>query len=176
MRVMLSQRVATKGFSLIEVVVAMCILLVGLVAVMSLFTVALDQNANQGEFATRTTEYCQDKMEQLMSLSFTDGSTNTTVYPPQSTGGTGLGGNMAASATVGSVNPASPTTNYVDYLTETGTLLSSSTGAYYIRQWSITTDSTAKVKTITVFTTVTARRGIGPAPSTTLVCYKAATS
>ena len=165
----------SSGFSLIEVMGASLILLIGLVATMNLFTVAIGQDANQGEFATRVTEYCQDKMEQLMGLNFTDGTTDTTVYPVVP-GGTGLGGNMAVSTTVGGINPASPVTGYVDYLSETGTLLPGSATSFYVRQWSISTDSTGKLKTITVFTRATVARGIGPAPSTTLVCYKSSTS
>src|SRR5579862_200584 len=99
-----------RGLSLIETMVAAVVLLVGFVATMSLFTVAVVQNSTQGDEGTRVTEYAQDKMEQLMALSFSDGATNTTVYPPASSGGTGLGGTMAGSATVGSVNPASPST------------------------------------------------------------------
>lgn len=152
--------------------VATGILLIGLVAVMNLFTVAVVQNANQGELATRTIEYCQDKMEQLVALSFADGSTNTTVYPSQATGGTGLGGAMAASATVGSVNPSSPVTGYVDYLNASGTLQSISTGAFYTRQWSISTDATAKRKTITVLARALISIGPGTPPSTTLVFVK----
>src|SRR5262249_20926422 len=86
-----------RGLSLIETMVAVLILLIGIVSVMSLFAVAMKQNTNQGDFATRTTEYCQDKMEQLLALSFSDSATDTTVYPPATSGGTGLGSGLAPS-------------------------------------------------------------------------------
>jgi hypothetical protein len=117
----------------------------------------------------------QDKMEQLLALDFNDGATNTTVYPAQATGGTGLGGTMAGATTVGGTTPSSPVTSYVDYLDATGTLLPNATGAYFTRQWSISADATAKLKTITVMTwAITAGAGRGPRPSTTLVCLKTA--
>src|SRR5438105_6460374 len=96
---------SARGFSLVEVMIAMALLVIGLGAVLGMFTVAVGDNANQGESGTRVTEYAQDKMEQLVALSFSDGSTDTTVYPPAGTGGTGLGGNLAASTTVGGVTP-----------------------------------------------------------------------
>jgi len=153
--------------------VAVAILLVGIVGVMSLFTVAAGQNKSQGEIATRTTEYCQDKMEQLLALSFADGATNTTVYPPQTSGGTGLGGNMAVNTTVGGTDPASRVSGYLDYLDANGNLLTSSAGAFYVRLWSISTDSTGTLKTITVRTEAASAAGAGGmAPATTLVCIK----
>src|SRR4051812_17577395 len=103
---------------------ASAILLIALGGVMSMFTVAVSQNANQGEFATRATEYCQDKMEQLLALSYGDAATKTTVYPPVASGGTGLGGSsIAVGNSVGSINTASPVNGYVDYLNASGTLL-----------------------------------------------------
>jgi prepilin-type N-terminal cleavage/methylation domain-containing protein len=164
----------TRGMSLIETMIAMTILLIGLVSVMSMFTVSVAQNANQGEFATRTTEYAQDKMEQLLALSFSDTATNTTVYPPVSTGGTGLGSGLTAGNTVGSVDTSgTATTGYVDYLDSTGTLLTSSTGWFYKRQWSISLNATGTLKTITVVAITSAQAGRGVMPSTTLVSFKA---
>jgi Tfp pilus assembly protein PilV len=154
--------------------IAMLVLTVGVVATMGVFGVAVQQNSSQGEYATRTTEYAQDKMEQLISLNFNDSTTNTTVYPPGSNG-TGLGGAMAGSTTVGGTNTSSPVSGYVDYLTMGGALQTSATGAFYVRQWSITTDSTGNMKTVTVLTKalVTSKSSSGVAPSTILVCTKA---
>lgn len=160
------------GLSLIETMMAVFIVLVGLVAVMSLFTVAASQTANQGEFATRTTEYALDKMEQLLSLSFTDSTTNTTVYPPTATGGTGLGASLIAGGTVGSVNLSLPTTGYVDYLDYSGNLLTSSSGWFYKRQWSIELNAAGTLKTVTVIARASLSAGGGTPVSTTLVCYK----
>lgn len=168
-----SQHRWQAGVSLLETLIATSILLVGVVGVMSLFSVSALQNANQGENATRTTEYAQDKMESLMALSFNDGSTDTRTYPAGATGGTGLGGTMAASATVGGLSIGSPVSNYVDYLDTAGTLSTSSTNAAYIRVWQITTDSTARVKTITVIAAATRTNGAAfAAAQTTLSCYK----
>jgi hypothetical protein len=165
------------GFGLIEIMIAMTILLVGLAAMLNLFTLAAGLNAKQGDVAKRVTEYAQDKMEQLLALDFSDGSTNTTVYPPATSGGTGLGGAMAVNTTApaGGINPGAPAAGYVDYLGASGNLLGDSSGAFYVRLWSISTGATATLKTITV--TVTAIRSVGPgnAASTTVVAYKSQT-
>lgn len=162
------------GVTLIETMIAAGLLLTVVVGIVSSLLVAISTNESQGDLATRTTEYAQDKMEQLLKLSFTDGSTNTTVFPTTPNGGTGLGGAMGASSTVGGVPPTAPVTGYVDYLDQNGNLLTSSTGALYTRQWSISTDSTATLKTITVVVTAAVPTGPaqGAAPSTTLVCVK----
>lgn len=161
-----------RGVGLIETVIALGILLSVTAGLLSLFTLVVEQNETQGNSASRATEYAQDKMEQLMRLSFTDGATNTTVFPTTPTGGTGLGGSMAASTTVGAVPPAAAVTGYVDYFDQLGNLLTSSTSSFYTRQWSIATDSTGTLKTITVVVTAKPLRTGGVAPSTTLVCVK----
>jgi hypothetical protein len=165
-----------RGLSLIEAMIATMVFLFGIVSVMSLFTVAATQNANSGEFATRTTEYAQDKMEQLITLTFNDSTTNTTVYPPTSTGGTGLGASLAAGGTVGSVNTASPTSGYVDYLNAQGNLLASSTGWFYKRQWSISLNAAGTMKTITIVVITKTQAGASKPPSTKLISYKTKTS
>jgi hypothetical protein len=170
---MKSQKISPQaGLSLPETLFATFILLVALSGVMSLFTVAASQTANQGEFATRTTEYALDKMEQLLALSFSDNTTNTTVYPPTPTGGTGLGASLSAGGSVGGVTLSSPVTGYVDYLDFNGNLLTSSSGWFYKRQWSIALNSAGTLKTITVIATASLSVGGGNAVSTTLVCYK----
>jgi Tfp pilus assembly protein PilV len=166
-----------RGLSLIETMIAVLILLIGIVSVMSLFTVAVTQNANQGEFATRTTEYGQDKMEQLLTLSFTDSATNTAVYPSVSSGGTGLGSGLTAGNTVGSVDTTAPATGYVDYLDAQGTLLTGSiSGWFYKRQWSISLNGAGTVKTVTVVVITKTQAGAGKPPSTRLVSYKTKTT
>jgi len=157
------------GVTLIETMIAAIILLIGVIAIMRLMGVAIAQNLSQGDVQTRVSEYAEDKMEQLLALSFTDGTTNTTVFPPTSTGGNGLGGIMAANATVGGTNISSPVSGYSDYLDISGNLLTNSTGAYYERVWSISTDSTATLKTITVTSAATDATLVA-APTTTLVC------
>jgi Tfp pilus assembly protein PilV len=168
-----AERSNETGVTMIETLVAAAILLIAAAGVLSLFPTVIAQNETQGDLATRTTEYSQDKMEQLLALSFNDAATDTTVYPPTSTGGTGLGGTMAASATVGAVPPTAPLNKYVDYLDRNGNLVTSSSGAEYTRQWSISTDSTATLKTITVVTTaIVSKSPQGVAPSCTVVCIK----
>ena len=162
-----------RGTTMLETVVALVILLIGVMAIIGLLSIAVTQNWNQGDRSTRSTEYAQDKMEQLMALTFTDGSSNTSVYPTASTGGSGLGGTMSGNSTVGGVTSGSPVSQYVDYIDASGNLQTTSTGALYIRQWSISTNSSANLKTITVVVrAMIATTGGTVWPSTTLVSMK----
>lgn len=185
------RRGSERGVTLIETLMADLILIIVVAGLMPVFALGLRTTNLQGDVATRTTEYAQDKMEQLLTLSainlssdgFNDGTTDTTVFPSNTTGSTGctgtganicgLGGTMLGSTSIGSIPPAAPVTWFSDYLDVNGNLLTSSTGAYYRRQWKITTDSTATMKTITIVATSLQQGGIlGLAPSTTLVCIK----
>ena len=161
-----------RGATLIETIVAIVVLTIGVTGIMSLLAATISQNWNRGDRATRTTEYAQDKMEQLLALGFTDGTSNTTVYPTQSSGGTGLGGAMAGSTTAGGVVAGSPVSQYVDYIDGSGNLSSVSTGALYVRQWSITTNAAANLKTITVSVRGAIPIANSPLANTTLVCMK----
>ncbi len=49
-----------------------------------------DASENRGHLAARTAEYAQDKMEQLLVLSFADDTTDTRVFPANPAGGTGI--------------------------------------------------------------------------------------
>jgi len=162
-----------RGVTLIESIMAAALLIIVVTGVMPVFILGFQTTEQQGNIATRTTEYAQDKLESLLKLDFNDAATDTTVFPPSAAGGSGLGGTMGASSTVGAVPTAAPVASYVDYLDFNGNLLTSSTGAFYTRQWSISTDSTATLKTITVVvTSVQAAGEKGLAPSATLVCIK----
>ena len=161
-----------RGATLIETMCAMVILLIGSMGAVGLLSVGVNQNWNQGDRATRVTEYAQDKMEQLLALNFTDGSSNTTVFPTGSTGGSGLGGTMSGSSTVGGVADGTTVTNYVDYIDSNGNLRTNSTNALYIRQWSITTNAAANLKTVTVVCRATVTAANTPTPVTTLVSMK----
>ncbi len=161
-----------RGSSLIEVMIAALIMLLGIVPLMGVFGMAVSQSSGYVDVATTTGFDAQDKIEQLMALSFADATADTTVYPTAAVGGTGIGGTMAGNSTVGSVDPAAPVAGYVDYLTFRGAQQASAAGATYRRQWSISTDATGNLKTITVLVTMVGYAGPGRAPSTTLVCMK----
>jgi Flp pilus assembly protein TadG len=162
-----------RGETLVETMIASLILGIGLLTVMgALSAVATKQNWNQGDRGTRTTEYALDKMEQLLALGFNDAAGNTAVYPTQSTGGTGLGGVMAGSSTSGGVVTGSPVTGYVDYLNSAGDLQTTSTGALYVRQWSISTNAAGNLKSITVVAQALGSSDGTAEPSTKLVAMK----
>jgi hypothetical protein len=57
------------GSSLVEVVDALLILLTLAAGLFSMAGIALAQSENYGHLAARTSEYAQDKMEQLLVLS-----------------------------------------------------------------------------------------------------------
>jgi len=165
------QHCSQSGVSILEVTIAGFFLTVVSVALLNAFTMAVGQNKTQGEIGTRVTEYAQDKMEQLLALSYSDTTSNTasSTYPAPSTGGTGLSDG-------GGINPASPVANYVDYLASDGTLQggTSTSTTFYKRLWQIS--SASNLKTITVFTTaVNTAGGRGKVPTTTLVSFKSNT-
>jgi hypothetical protein len=166
---MLSQ----SGVTMVETMLAAVMLIVVVVGMVPVFISGFVTTEQQGNIATRATEYAQDKMESLLNLSFSDGATNTAVYPPAAAGGTGLGGVMAASSQVGAIPPTAAVAGYVDYIDSNGNLLATATGAFYRRQWSISADATATLKTITVVVTALPAAGVrGLGPVTTLVCIK----
>jgi Tfp pilus assembly protein PilV len=146
-----------QGVTLIETMMAVAILLTVAGGLLSLFTISIEMNEQMGNTSTRTTEYAQDKMEQLMSRDFNDAN---------------LGGTMAASSSVGSVPPAAVVSGYVDYFDQSGNALATSTGEFYTRQWSIATDSAGTLKSITVVVTAEPLRKHGIVPSTKLGCVK----
>ena len=140
-----------RGTTLIETTIAVAILMVVLIGLLSMAALATSFTENQGHLSARTTEYAQDKMEQLLVLSFTDVSTNTAVFPASASGGTGL-------AVGGSSDPSNVVAGYVDWLDVDGNLLLSvgttaPSGWFYKRVWQVSSVS-ATLKQMTVTTIV----------------------
>jgi prepilin-type N-terminal cleavage/methylation domain-containing protein len=140
-----------QGFTLLETLVALALLLIVAAGVLPLGILAFSTSENQGHLSSRAAEYAQDKLEQLLALSYGDSSSDTRVFPAPDVGGTGL-------TLGGSSNPATPVAAYVDYLDRDGVLIPSPTGAepagwYYKRVWQITSPKT-NLKQITVTATV----------------------
>jgi hypothetical protein len=151
------------GATLIETMIACAILLVVVVGLLSMITVATNHTENQGHLVSRTTQYAQDKMEQLLALDYDDAQSDTTVYPVAAAGGSGL-------ALGGSADPAAtPVALYVDYLDLSGNLLASvgitpPADWFYKRVWEVSDTHIPPVpnlKRITVTTIV--RSSVGGA-------------
>jgi hypothetical protein len=162
------------GTTLIEVIIASAILVTLMAGLMSLLGMSISTTENQGHLAARTTEYAQDKMEQLLTMPYGDSTSDSTV--PLVAGvmpstGTGL-------AVGGSYDPAAPITKYVDYLDQSGNLCGSASALaatppcvapvgttppanwFYQRVWKVEQPTgTTNLKQITV--TATIARGFG---------------
>jgi hypothetical protein len=150
-------------------VVALAVLLVIMAGVMTMDGLATNYSENYGHLAARTAEYAQDKMEQLLALTYGDADSDTRVFPSASSGGTGL-------AEGGSSNPDAPAAGYVDYLDVNGNLLPSTgttapAGWYFKRVWAVSVPST-KLKQITVTVTVSLAFGRMRKPASTMVALK----
>jgi hypothetical protein len=158
------------GIALVETLVALALLLIIMVGVMVMTMTAIATTENQGHLAARTAEYAQDKMEQLLALTWGDITSDTTVFPSVTSGGTGL-------KVGGSVDPTAPVASYVDYLDPSGNLLTSAGGAapagwFYIRVWKVTSP-TGTLKQISVLTQT--KSDVGPQgaiPNSTIVALK----
>ncbi len=158
------------GFGLIETLVASLMLVVMLAGLLSVGSYALATTENRGHLSTRTTEYAQDKMEQLLSLAYGDEQSDTTQFPSANTGGTGL-------AIGGSADPAAPVVGYADYLNQSGTLLCPCASAnppdgwFYRRVWAVTSVS-ATLKEVAVTVETASAFGKGLLPRSTVVALK----
>ncbi len=172
-----------EGTTLIETSIACGILFVTLAGLMSMGTLATMNTENQGHLVPRTTEYAQDKMEQLLALAYGDSTSDTVVSPATTSGGRGI-------AVGGISNTAAPVNLYVDWLGDDGSLLGGGATApaawFYERVWQVScasasytppqacTDTPAVgVKQLAV--TVTVRRSIGGfmLPRSAVVALKA---
>src|SRR6267154_2908967 len=142
------KRSTQAGMTLLETMIALAILLIVAAGVMGIAAVAVSTTETQGHLAARTTEYAQDKMEQLLALKFCDGDTtgtsgtDTTVFPAVFGAGTGLAGCVDMANGVpqggGGLNPNAPSAGYVDYLDASGNLVGAAANWEYIRVWQIT--------------------------------------
>jgi type II secretory pathway pseudopilin PulG len=172
------------GMTLIETVIALAILFIVAAGIMTTGYISTATTENQGNLQARTTEYAQDKMEQLIGLAYGDTGTDTTVFPscgpatlnpPSCTTGTGLtiGGSSDPSAPV-----TTPGNGYVDYLCVDGNPVGiggcTAGNWFYIRVWQIS-QWAAGIKQITVTTKVrfgAVSTGAGTAPQSTLSSLK----
>lgn len=150
--------------------VATALLLVVIGGLGSMGVVGMMTSENQGHMAARTTEYAQDKMEQLLVLAWGDSATDTRVFPATTSGGTGL-------SVGGSSDPSAPVAGYVDYLDRSGVLVTGVDGAvpatwFFKRVWSITSPE-ANLKQITVSVTVESSLGRSAPPVSTVTALKA---
>lgn len=162
-------RSGENGSTLVEVVVATLIMGTLAAGLLAMAGIAMTQSENQGHLAARTAEYAQDKMEQLLVLTFGDVMTDTRVFPAATQGGTGL-------AVGGSINPAAPVNGYVDYLDARGNLLVAGAsgppvGWFYQRLWQVTSISPT-LKEVRVTAIVARAVGRKQRPSATLVTLK----
>ncbi len=158
------KRKSEAGMSFVETVVALAMLLVVSIGVMNIAAIAVTTTENQGHLAARTAEYAQDKMEQLLALTFCDWTSDTTVIPTAVTGvGKGLAGCVGATTTPqagGGLNTAAPVAAYVDYLDASGNLVGAGGNWQYIRVWQISVPAgTTNLKQIDVLTQVRAAVG-----------------
>jgi hypothetical protein len=160
---------ASDGTTLIETTIACAILLVAMAGLLGMSSMATSLTENQGHLAARTTEYAQDKMEQLLALKYGDTQSDTTVFPASNAGGSGL-------AVGGSLSTAAPAALYVDYLDQSGNLLvvvanAAPAGWFYKRVWQVTSPS-ANLKMISVTTIVARSVGIALVPQSTVAALK----
>ena len=131
-----------RGFSLLEVLFATTMLVVGVAGLAQLFALSTRTNTS-ARATTFASLLAQQKMEQLRGLTWgfdtlglplTDTSTNIAAAVESPTGGTGL--TPSPTGTLGS-----NTNNYVDYLDATGKSLGSGSnapkGTVFVRRWSI---------------------------------------
>jgi prepilin-type N-terminal cleavage/methylation domain-containing protein len=150
-----------RGFTLVEVVIAMGLLTVVSLGVAQLFAASTRANlfARTG---TSTSAMAEQKMEQIRSLTWgfdtagqglpvSDTTTNLTVYPMTSNG-TGLNASPADSL-------EQNTTGFFDFLDDAGTWLGTGANtpptAAYVRRWSITPLPTNPNNTLVIQVLVT---------------------
>lgn len=169
LRRLLAPLSSEAGTTIIETSVATVVMLIVTTGLLSMGGLATKLTENEGHLAARTTEYAQDKMEQLLALAYSDSLSNTVVFPTVTSGGSGL-------SVGGSTNTSAPVNKYVDWLGVDGALLGGGTTApsawFYERAWQVSTPATG-IKQITVAVTVRTSVGGAMAAKSTVVALKA---
>ena len=108
---------ADAGFSLIETMGALTLLLIVLSGLIGMDAVATRMTENYGHLSARTAEYAQDKMEQLLASRLRRHDVGHAPFsPPRPPAG-------RAWPRAAQPIPSSPTTGYVDYLDANGNLV-----------------------------------------------------
>jgi hypothetical protein len=159
-----------RGATIIETTIACAILLVVTLGLLSMAGLATMYTENHGHLEARTTEYAQDKMEQLLALAYTDPVSDTAFFPAALTGGSGL-------SIGGSINTKAPVNGYVDWLEQDGDPLHGGATPppewFYQRVWQISSAG-AGLKQISVVATVRTALGGEMVPRSTVVVLKSA--
>ena len=156
-----AEAAGAAGFTLIETVFALTILMIVAAGVMPLALVAVKATENQGHLAARTTEYAQDKLEQLMSLSYGDSATDTRVFPSAE-----RGRHWSDDRRQRRRRTRRPTI-YVDYLDIDGNLVEADgddagTDWFYKRVWQVSSPrANLKLISVTATVRVAAQGGVG---------------
>ena len=158
------------GFSLLEVLIALMVLLIVATGILPLGVMATKTVENQGHLTARTTEYAQDKLEQLLALAYGDTTSDTRVFPSTELNGSGL-------SIGGSTDTAAPVNLYVDYLDVNGNLLpaNDNAGWFYMRVWQVSAVAgrvNLKQVTVTATVRVAASGGLGTTPISTVTALK----
>jgi hypothetical protein len=169
-------RNGAAGFSLLEVVVATCIMAGALVLLGQMLGVSVTNNQTARRI-TYSTVLAEQKMEQLRALSWgvdslglpvSDTNTNTALPVESPTGGTGLSSSPSGTLTRN-------TDGWVDYLDRFGNVLGGGSSlrskTAYIRRWAIEALPANPDNTLVIHVLVTARydRGVADAPGSTLL-------
>jgi hypothetical protein len=165
-----TKKSSERGSGLIETLIGASVTLVAAATMLPLGIISTSTTENHGHLSARTTEYAQDKMEQLLALAYGDTTSDTTVFPANNAGGTGL-------AIGGNLNPTTPVAGYVDYLDRDGNLLTANgntppAGWMYMREWQISSPG-VNLKQISVSTVVAVKIGsLGTMPRSTVTTLK----
>lgn len=132
-------RTDDHGVTLVETVMAMFIAIVAVAGLGGGIVTALIQNKNQGAEITVATTLARDKMEQLLSVQFSDTTQNTTGITD-----TGWGKGLTAGGTLAEITacPTSgPAIGYSEFMDSSGKQITGACASVanvsYVRQWAI---------------------------------------